>query len=133
MSWSPGIGGTDGRPPDAMIRFRAVRPLPSTSRLHGEVILACPGRQSTPSFEYRSTESWGSIFAITSRTRCIIAEKSTLSLSARNPYSSARRIYDAILAERINALLGTQPVFRQSPPIRSLSISATFALDAAAI
>ena len=37
------------------------------------------------------------------------------------------------LAERISALLGTQPVFRQSPPILCFSISATFALTAAAM
>jgi hypothetical protein len=36
-------------------------------------------------------------------------------------------------AERISALEGTQPVFKQSPPILCLSISTTLALTVAAI
>jgi len=38
-------------------------------------------------------------------------------------------MWERSFAERIRALEGTQPVFRQSPPIRCLSISVTFAPD----
>ena len=44
-----------------------------------------------------------------------------------------RAMWLSSLAERSSALLGTQPVFRQSPPMRCFSISATFALVAAAM
>ena len=45
-----------------------------------------------------------------------------------NPYSSARSAYESIFAERNKLLLGTQPVLRQSPPMRLRSISVTLAL-----
>ena len=44
-----------------------------------------------------------------------------------------QEILDAGFAERINALLGTHPVFKQSPPILCFSINATFARTVAAI
>ncbi len=40
---------------------------------------------------------------------------------------------DSSFADRISAFDGTQPVFRQSPPILCFSINATFALVAAAM
>ncbi len=49
------------------------------------------------------------------------------------PNSGARRMWDSSLAERISALDGTQPVLRQSPPIRCFSISVTLAFTAAAM
>ena len=49
------------------------------------------------------------------------------------PYRCASRISWASVAARIKALLGTQPVFRQSPPIRWASTSVTRALTAAAM
>ena len=49
------------------------------------------------------------------------------------PSSPAVRNSRAILAERISALLGTQPKLRQSPPIRWPSTSVTRAFTAAAM
>ena len=40
---------------------------------------------------------------------------------------------ESSLAERISAFDGTQPVFRQSPPMRCFSTSVTFAFTAAAM
>jgi hypothetical protein len=40
---------------------------------------------------------------------------------------------ESSFAERISALDGTQPVLRQSPPMRCFSISVTFAFTAAAM
>ena len=68
---------------------------------------------------------------ITRCTRSMTCAKSTVALADCTPYSLLRAICDSSLAERISALLGTQPVFRQSPPMRCFSISATFALVAA--
>ena len=52
---------------------------------------------------------------------------------ARTPYRCASRISWASVAARIKALLGTQPVLRQSPPMRWASTSVTRALTAAAM
>ena len=49
------------------------------------------------------------------------------------PNSRARSAWERNLAERISALEGTQPVLRQSPPMRYFSISVTFAFTAAAM
>ena len=49
------------------------------------------------------------------------------------PNSAERLACDKNLAERIKAFDGTQPVFKQSPPILCFSISVTFALTAVAI
>src|SRR5688572_21122133 len=61
------------------------------------------------------------------------SEKSNSAAAARRPNSRARRTWSSSLAERRIALLGTQPVFRQSPPIWCFSISVTLAFTAAAM
>src|SRR5688572_14007788 len=66
-------------------------------------------------------------------TRCMTSAKSNSAAAARSPNSRARRTWSSSLAERRIALLGTQPVFRQSPPISAFSISVTLALTAAAM
>src|SRR5919199_6674737 len=53
--------------------------------------------------------------------------RSTGAAWALRPYWAAWRISQATFAALISALLGTQPVYRQSPPGRYASISATFA------
>ena len=49
------------------------------------------------------------------------------------PNSRARLTCDSKFAERISAFDGTQPKFRQSPPILCFSTSVTLALTAAAM
>jgi hypothetical protein len=49
------------------------------------------------------------------------------------PNSLARAMCDRNFAERISAFDGTQPVLRQSPPMRCFSISVTLAFTAAAM
>ena len=66
-------------------------------------------------------------------TRSITSAKSNSALALLKPYSLARAMYESILAERSSDLLGTQPEFRQSPPMRCRSISVTFAFTVAAI
>ena len=56
-----------------------------------------------------------------SNTRAVSISGST----GVRPYLSAWRIVCAALAEASSALLGTQPVHRQSPPTRSRSTAAT--------
>ena len=59
--------------------------------------------------------------------------KSNSATALCSPYSLARFIWASILAVLISALEGTQPVFRQSPPISCFSTRVTFALTTAAI
>jgi hypothetical protein len=60
--------------------------------------------------------------------RRMAAAKSPLPEAAGPPNSRAARAASRqARAARITALEGTQPTFRQSPPIRCLSIRATFA------
>ncbi len=68
----------------------------------------------------------------TRATRSITWAKPTCAL-AWIPNSRARAMSAFRRAARISALLGTQPVFRQSPPMVSRSISATRARVAAPI
>ena len=66
-------------------------------------------------------------------TRSITPAKSTRALASAMPSSVARAMSDSRRADRMSALLGTQPVFRQSPPILCASTMATRALVAAAM
>ena len=59
--------------------------------------------------------------------------KSNSALAARMPSACERRMSASSLADRISALDGTQPVLRQSPPMRCFSISVTLAFTAAAM
>ena len=60
--------------------------------------------------------------------RSITAGKSAPAPSGTaTPYADTSRAPASARADRSNALEGTQPVLRQSPPIRSRSINATFA------
>ncbi len=137
-SASPGIGGTKGRAPAAITMFLVVRTsrVPSSfaiSTVQGSTMRAVPATTSTPSPAYRSTESCGSIAFTTERTRSITSAKSKSAEAERMPNSFDRLTCERNLAERMSAFEGTQPVFRQSPPMRWRSTSVTFALTAAAM
>ena len=71
--------------------------------------------------------------AMTRCTRSITWAKSKSALAVWMPKSADRRTCARNRAERISALLGTQPVFRQSPPSACCSTSVTLALTAAAM
>ncbi|KFB65953.1 MAG: hypothetical protein CAPSK01_004792 [Candidatus Accumulibacter vicinus] len=66
-------------------------------------------------------------------TRSITSAKSKLAFAEAMPNSRARAMCDSSLAERISAFDGTQPVLRQSPPMRCFSIRVTLAFTAAAM
>ncbi|MCY1558843.1 hypothetical protein D9M68_958150 [compost metagenome] len=70
---------------------------------------------------------------ITRWMRCITAGKSTVPRTPAKPSASPLVSSWASLAERSSALDGTQPVFRQSPPICCFSIRLTLAFTAAAM
>ena len=77
--------------------------------------------------------SCGAMSAITWWIRAITCLKLNVAEASVKPYRSACRIWCCSLAVRIRALLGTQPKFRQSPPILCASTSVTLALTAAAM
>ncbi len=79
----------------------------------------------------RSRESCGSTARITRCTRSMTAAKSKFAVAEATPKRGARRVSARKRAVRISAFEGTQPVLRQSPPMRSRSTSATFACNAA--
>ena len=64
----PGIGGTAADEPVAITKRRALIVKPPASTSSGPVNLACSGITLTPRPVKRSTESFGSIAAITPRT-----------------------------------------------------------------
>ena len=89
--------------------------------------------QTTPDAISRCTESARLMRARTPRTRSITAAKSTrISARISRAIRSTSRISAYRCGVRMIAFDGTQPPFRQSPPSRSRSISATFAPSAAA-
>ena len=59
--------------------------------------------------------------------------KSTSAVAFLKPNSSAFLICDRTRADLMKAFDGTQPVFRQSPPMRCFSTSVTLARTVAAI
>jgi len=58
--------------------------------------------------------------------RAHTARRSISGSTGVSPTRAAPRIACAVRAEAIRALLGTQPVHRQSPPTRPRSTAATF-------
>jgi hypothetical protein len=91
----------------------------------GETSRASPRMTSTPSERKRSSESLGAIAARRSRTRSMTSSNEKSGTWSRSPQREAWAIVWAARAEAMRALLGTQPVFRQSPPMRCFSMSAT--------
>ncbi len=88
---------------------------------------ADPKNTSTPKLRNRTAESWWLIPARIRRIRAITAAKSiSMDSGAWIPKGVAPRISATTRAERITHLEGTQPTFRQSPPMRFFSINATF-------
>ena len=85
-------------------------------------------KTSTPSPLNRSAESTWLIAARSRRMRAIAAPKSRSTPPGNvRPNSAPSRADAHTRAARMIPFEGTQPTFRQSPPIRWRSISATFA------
>ncbi len=127
-SASPGISGLVARAPEAITARSKLSLWPSTSIDAGPLKRPWPMKTSMPRPCSRETESLGLIFALSRRMRSIAAAKST-STSPRNrtPKFKASPTSYAARPARITPLEGTQPTFRQSPPIRARSMIATFA------
>jgi hypothetical protein len=70
---------------------------------------------------------------ITACTRSMTCPKSTSAVAREMPYCEEFLICESRRAVRISAFEGTQPVLRQSPPMRCFSMSVTFAFTAAAM
>ena len=133
MSANPGIGGTVGAAPVARTACRnemlssptvAVRPLVNT---------ASPCRTVTPSASMAAGESIGAISWIALRTWSITLAKSTVTSPMSMPRRWAARAEAAASAAAIRAFEGTQPVHRQSPPVRSRSTRTTLAPNREAV
>ena len=124
-SASPGTGGTPARPPVAMTARRKRRrgpPGPPTSISSGETKRPSPRKTSTPSPAKRRALSLSLIFARSRRIRAMAAPKSSPPAVAGPPNPSAlRRAASQERAARITPFEGTQPMFRQSPPIKCRS------------
>ncbi len=119
----PGTSGTRGADPVAISAWRNCTGWPSTSARPAPVKRAWPCATDTPASRSRSGESTGSMCAIAARTWSITAPKSTRTPSVCTPSAAEPRATDAACAADSRDLLGTQPVHRQSPPVRSRSTS----------
>ena len=129
----PGTGGTAGAAPVHRRARRKPRVFPSTSSEASPVKRARPVITWTPLRRSVSGESTGAISAIDARTPAITSAKSTETSPTSMPLVDALRADEATAAAAMRALLGTHPVHRQSPPVRSLSTSATRAPSLAAV
>ncbi len=129
----PGMGGLAARAPVA-ITAREKRSLrPSTSTVSVETNFASPKKTSTPSLAKRSAESLREMRARDFRMSSIAAAKSkSTGRGTRTPNTPAPLTAATARAARSTALDGTQPKFRQSPPMRCFSTIATLAPSPAA-
>src|SRR4051794_7285441 len=132
----PSRSGITGRDPVAISAARYWRTVPSpTSILPGPAKRAVPAITSTPSRSSDSAESSGWIVRCAPDTWSMTRAKSTSGSVGGSPTESAFRIRWARSPAAMSALLGTQPVHRQSPPGPRLSrsISTTRAPSPAAV
>jgi hypothetical protein len=129
---SPGMGGPTGLLPVAISARRNRRCRSSTAIVLGPVKRASPKKTSTPAARRRATESCAAIVARRARMRAITRAKSARTPATSTPRLEAWRSSPMAPAERSSAFDGTHPVFRQSPPRRSRSTSATRAPSPAA-
>ena len=130
---SPGIGGRLGAAPVASRAWVNRTGLPSTVACPGPVNSTVPCRTVAPVSSIASGESIGAMWSIAPRTCFITAGKSTSTPCTVIPRSPACRAPAAAAAAASSDLDGTQPVQRQSPPVRSRSTSSTRAPIRAAV
>ncbi len=113
------------------MRRAVIRSAP-TSTASGATKRASPRSTVAPRGRNRASESAGSSAAIAPCTCACTAAQSISGVPRRSPSRPAPRAAVAAWDAASSALLGTQPKFRQSPPIRSRSTSATFTPSCAA-
>ena len=129
----PGIGGTAARLPAATTMRRAVRRRPSTPSVSGSTKRASPRSTVAPSARKRASESIGAIAAMApARARAPRPSRSPVPAERRPKRPAARVVCGGMRRGQQRLAGGTQPVLRQSPPMRSRSISATFRPSCAA-
>src|SRR5579863_9314477 len=103
----------------------AVNRRPSTASASGATKRASPRSTVAPKAVNRASESVGAMAAMTLCTWSCTAVQSISGSGRRTPKRPAPRAAAAACDAASSALLGTQPKLRQSPPIRSRSISTT--------
>ena len=130
---SPGRSGTTGDDPVVSSAWSNVTSTPPTSARPGPANLTVPWATATPDSRRCSGESIGAILAIEACTCAITVVKSTDTESTWTPSRSPSRASAATCAAASSDLLGTHPVQRQSPPVRSRSTSRTWAPKPAAV
>ena len=125
-SASPGIGSTAARAPVQTAARANRRTASPTATVSGPVNRASPMKTSTPSPAKRSAESTRLISARRRRMRAIAAPKSRSTPPGKvSPNAAPSRADAHTRAARRTAFDGTQPTFRQSPPISRRSTRAT--------
>ena len=129
----PGRSGTTGEEPVATSAWVKLTRSPSTVADVGPVKTTVPWATEAPAARIAAGESTGSMVVIEARTCSITASKSTDTESTWTPREAAARASPAACAAASSALLGTQPVHRQSPPVRSRSTRRVVAPNPAAV
>ena len=126
------MGGTAAVDPVAMTKYfaRTSCVAERTSRRPAKV--ARSAITWTPSPVKRSTESCGAMVAMTSATWRFTAAKSMAGAVPVTPMAGLPCAWRAAFAAASSAFDGTQPLFRQSPPMRPASNSTTRAPNCAA-
>ena len=131
----PGMGGSAARAPVAMTARRKRRRLPPTSMVSGETKRPSPRKTSTPALRAPSALSTSLMPARRRRMRAMAAPKSAGRVSGDGRPAEALGGLAGVGQAREARMIpfeGTQPTFRQSPPIRWRSIRATLAPSPAA-
>ena len=128
------MAGATARAPVAITARLKRSVLPPTVTLSADAKRAAPRNTSTPSSSRkRWAESCLLMRARIRRRRSMTAPKSALAAGGiAKPSVSAARRSPITREERIRHFDGTQPTFRQSPPIRWRSTRATLAPSPAA-
>src|SRR6266849_2453553 len=121
----PAIGGTAVREPVAMTMSFASRLRSLTSTVLALTSLAAPSMTSMPSLRNFSGSSCFPATPCASRIESMIDFGFTLGATGSSPHRCAFRMWCASRADATSALVGTQPVHRQSPPRASRSMRAT--------
>ena len=131
-SRSPGMGGMAARAPVATKALVKRKVWPPTWTVSCPEKRAAPRNTSMPAWLSRPGASWGLMSARSFRMRSMTWPKSTCTAPVLMPSACSSRACCAAWATLSRALLGTQPLFRQSPPKRCFSTSATRAPKPAA-
>ena len=135
----PGIGGTNGRAPAAITMARVRERLLAAvvvGDFHLPRATRCAPCPASTRRRVRCSARPSRAARCRGRPAAPAPSPRAKSNSALPPSACRTRVARAVreeLAERISAFEGTQPVLRQSPPMRCFSTSVTLAFTAAAM